>query len=139
EITVCDQKTDIEVPEGVEARLGNEYLDNLNRFDLLVRTPGLPPRLILEKNPGVAGKITTQTNEFIKASPTSHIIGVTGTKGKGTTSPLIARMLEAAGKQVFLGGNIGVPPLTFLNQLNEDSWVVLELSSFQLIDLQRSP
>jgi UDP-N-acetylmuramoylalanine--D-glutamate ligase len=75
----------------------------------------------------------------MRACPTRQVIGVTGTKGKGTTSTLLAKMLEASGRQVFLGGNIGVPPLSFLNELNENSWVVLELSSFQLIDLRASP
>jgi UDP-N-acetylmuramoylalanine--D-glutamate ligase len=139
EITVCDQKTDIDVPDNVATQLGAGYLDNLDRFDMLVRTPGLHPAKILEKNPGVAGKITSQVNEFMRTCPTRHVIGVTGTKGKGTTSTLLAKMLEASGRQVFLGGNIGVPPLSFLDKLNEDSWVVLELSSFQLIDLQTSP
>jgi len=139
DITICDQKTDISTPEGVATQLGENYLSNLDQFDLLVRTAGMPPRVILEKNPGVAGKITTLVNEFMRVCPTPNIIGVTGTKGKGTTSTLIAKMLMAAGKQVLLGGNIGVPPLTFLDKLTAESWVVLELSSFQLMDLQRSP
>ena len=139
ELTICDQNPNIEVPEGAQVVLGEHYLDNLDRFDLLVRTAGLPPRLILDKNPEVTAKITTHINEFFKVSPTKNIIGVTGTKGKGTTSTLISRMLTASGKQVHIGGNIGVPPLTFLNDLSADSWVVLELSSFQLIDLQYSP
>jgi UDP-N-acetylmuramoylalanine--D-glutamate ligase len=67
------------------------------------------------------------------------VIGVTGTKGKGTTSTLISLILEGAGKQVTLGGNIGVPALELLPRISADSWVVLELSSFQLIDLQHSP
>lgn len=138
-LTICDQNPDVQVPEGVESVLGEAYLDNLDRFDLVVRTAGLHPRLILEKNPGLESKITSHMNEFYKASPTKHIIGVTGTKGKGTTSTLIAKMLESAGKDVRLGGNIGLPPLTFINQLSPDSWVVLESSSFQLIDLQASP
>ncbi|MFA5003767.1 MAG: UDP-N-acetylmuramoyl-L-alanine--D-glutamate ligase [Candidatus Saccharimonadales bacterium] len=138
-LTVCDQNPAISLPDGADSQLGDNYLDNLDRFDLLVRTPGLHPTKILEKNPGVGDKITTQTNEFLKASPTKNIIGVTGTKGKGTTSTLIDMILEADGRQVFLGGNIGVPPLTFLPQLTKDSWVVLELSSFQLIDLKQSP
>jgi UDP-N-acetylmuramoylalanine--D-glutamate ligase len=138
-ITICDQNPDVNVPDGVEAVLGDTYLDNLDRFDLLVRTAGLPPQRILNKNPGVAGKITTQINEFMRVCPTRNVIGVTGTKGKGTTSTLIAKMLEAAGKDVQLGGNIGIAPLTFLNKLSKGSWVVLELSSFQLIDLQQSP
>lgn len=139
EVTICDQKAKLEVPAGAESQLGETYLENLSRFDLLVRTAGMPPRVILEKNPGVAGKITTHVNEFMKACPTRNIIGVTGTKGKGTTSTLVMEMLEAAGKDVHLGGNIGVPPLTFLDNLTSDSWVVLELSSFQLMDLKRSP
>jgi len=138
-LTICDQNPELVVPAGAESILGDAYLDNLERFDLLVRTAGLPPHLILEKNPDVADKITTHINEFLKVCPTKHVIGVTGTKGKGTTSTLITKMLEASGKTVRLGGNIGVPPLSFLSDLDENSWVVLELSSFQLIDLQRSP
>ncbi len=139
ELTILDQKTDLAIPEGAESVLGEHYLDDLDRFDLIVRTAGLPPRLIIEKNPSVAAKITTHINEFMRVCPTRNIIGVTGTKGKGTTSTLIARMLEAAGKTVRLGGNIGLPPLTFLDELDANSWVVLELSSFQLIDLKQSP
>ena len=139
ELTILDRKTDIEVPEGADSVLGDNYLDNLDRFDLIVRTAGLPPAKILEPNPGVADKITSHINEFFRATPTRNIIGVTGTKGKGTTSTLIAKMLEADGKTVRLGGNIGTPPLSFLDELDKNSWVVLELSSFQLIDLKTSP
>jgi UDP-N-acetylmuramoylalanine--D-glutamate ligase len=139
ELTICDQNPDTKTPPGVATVLGDSYLDNLDRFDMVVRTPGLSPATILAKNPGLGGKIMTQTNEFLRICPTRRVIGVTGTKGKGTTSSLITRMLEAAGQQVWLGGNIGLPPLSFLTELDEDSWVVLELSSFQLIDLQRSP
>jgi UDP-N-acetylmuramoylalanine--D-glutamate ligase len=139
EITICDLKTDIEVPTGVSSQLGPDYLQGLDKFDLLVRTAGMSPRVILEANPAVADKITTHINEFMKVCPTRNIIGVTGTKGKGTTSTLLMKMLEATGKQVCLGGNIGVPPLGFLHELTADSWVVLELSSFQLMDLRVSP
>lgn len=139
EITICDVKSDIEVPAGVESQLGENYLSDLDRFDLLVRTPGLHPDRILEVNPNVASKITTQTNEFLKICPTRNIIGVTGTKGKGTTSSLVYAMLKAVDKDVYIGGNIGLPPFTFLPELTAESWVVLELSSFQLCDLQLSP
>ena len=139
QLTICDQNPELQVPDGIPVVLGDTYLDDLDRFDLLVRTAGLPPAKILEKNPGVANKITTHINEFFKVSPTKHIIGITGTKGKGTTSTLVTKMLDATGQQVRLGGNIGVPPLTFLSELTPDSWVVLELSSFQLIDLKYSP
>lgn len=139
DITICDQNTAITVPEGVEATLGEQYLDDLDRFDLLIRTPGLKPATILEKNPDVAPKISSATNEFLNACPTRNVIGITGTKGKGTTSTLITKILQAAGKKVFLGGNIGVPPLSFLSEITPDDWIVLELSSFQLIDLRYSP
>lgn len=139
ELTICDQQTDKVVPEGSQSILGEAYLDNLDRFDLIIRTAGMHPRKILDKNPAVGPKISTHVNEFFKASPTTNIIGITGTKGKGTTSTLTANMLDASGKHVRLGGNIGVPPLTFIDELTADSWVVLELSSFQLMDLQAAP
>ncbi|MCA9334378.1 UDP-N-acetylmuramoyl-L-alanine--D-glutamate ligase [Candidatus Saccharibacteria bacterium] len=139
EVTICDQETKLELPDDAPAVLGSAYLDDLDRFDLLVRTAGMPPRVILDKNPGVKDKITTQINEFLQICPTKNIIGVTGTKGKGTTSTLITKMLQADGKDVSVGGNIGVPALSLLNKLTNDSWVVLELSSFQLIDLRMSP
>lgn len=138
-ITICDQNTSLEVPDGVDAQLGESYLENLDRFDMVIRTPGLHPAKIFAANPGKEVTVTSQLNLFFENSPTKNIIGITGTKGKGTTSTLVFKMLEAAGKTVHLGGNIGIPPLSFLNDLTSDSWVVLELSSFQLIDLKQSP
>src|SRR4051812_1808668 len=139
QISIRDQNPSIEVPHGADSVLGENYLGGLDKFDLLVRTPGLHPSKILANNPAVAGKITTQVNEFFKTSAAKNIIGVTGTKGKGTTSTLIAKMLQAAGQDVWLGGNIGVPVLGILPGLSEESWVVIELSNFQLIDLVYSP
>lgn len=139
ELTICDRNPDVQVPDGVPSVLGDDYLNGLDRFDLLVRTAGLPPAKILAENPDVAEKITTHVNEFLKVCPTQNVIGVTGSKGKGTTSTLITKMLEAAGLDVRFGGNVGLAPLTFLPKLTAESWVVLELSSFQLIDLHTSP
>ena len=139
DITVCDQDPQKEVPAGVKKQLGMGYLQGLDKFDVIVRTVGMHPKVILDKNPGVADKITTNLNEFLRVCPTKNIIGVTGTKGKGTTSTLITKMLQAAGKQAFLGGNYGVPAFTFLPKLAADSWVVLELSSFMLFDIKYSP
>jgi UDP-N-acetylmuramoylalanine--D-glutamate ligase len=139
ELTICDQNINVAIPQGVSSQLGETYLDNLDQFDLIVRTPGLHPSKILVKNPSVGGKITSHTNVFFEVVPTKNIIGVTGTKGKGTTSTLITRMLDQAGKHVVLGGNIGIPMLSLLPEITEDTWVVLELSNFQLIDLHYSP
>lgn len=139
DITICDQNPAIVVPAGVPSQLGPDYLKNLDQFDILVRTAGLPPAKILEANPTVASKITSNTNEFLAHSATKNIIGVTGTKGKGTTSSLIYEMLKKAGKTAYLAGNIGVPALTLLPKVKADDWVVLELSSFQLSDLRLSP
>jgi len=138
-VTVCDRKADADIPAGVAMQLGDSYLHNLDRFDVIVRTVGMHPKVILEKNPGVEHKITTNINEFFRVCPTKNIIGVTGTKGKGTTSTLIVKMLEAMGKKVFLGGNFGIPAFDFLPQLTPDDWVVMELSSFMLYDMTHSP
>lgn len=140
EITVCDQSSEIDVPRGANTQLGERYLQDLNRFDMIFRTPGLNPNKIITANPGMdSSKITTMTNEFFRVAPSSNIIGVTGTKGKGTTTTLIARMLEQSGEQVHVGGNIGTPALDLLPGIKENDWVVLELSSFQLFDIHHSP
>jgi UDP-N-acetylmuramoylalanine--D-glutamate ligase len=142
-ITICDQNAAVETPSGAQTQLGIDYLNNLDRFDLLVRTPALHPSDISTANiesPDILSKVTSITNEFFRVSSTKNIVGVTGTKGKGTTSTLIAKILEAAGKRVHLGGNIGTPLLELLkNSIKADDWVVMELSSFQLIDLKHSP
>jgi UDP-N-acetylmuramoylalanine--D-glutamate ligase len=138
-VTICDQDEATAIPDGTEAQLGEGYLHDLNRFDLIVRSAGIHPGILLAENPGIEHKITTAVNEFMAVCPTKNVIGVTGTKGKGTTSTLIAKMLKAAGKRVYLGGNIGRSPLEFINELTPDDWVVLELSSFQLSDIKHSP
>lgn len=138
EITICND-SNVDIPDGANSQLGENYLDNLDQFDLIVRTAGLNPSKILDKNPNVKDKITTTINEFLKISPTKNIIGVTGTKGKGTTSTLIYKIIEAHEKKVFIAGNIGSSPLEIIDQLDEDSWVVLELSSFQLCDIKLAP
>lgn len=141
EITICDKKTDLLLPDYATPKLGPDYLKNLGEFDLIVRSPGIHPKEIITENPeypDILNKVTSVINEFFEKCP-APIIGVTGTKGKGTTSTLIYKILEAAGKKVFLGGNIGIVPLDFLNQVTPDSFVVLELSNFQLIDFKYAP
>jgi UDP-N-acetylmuramoylalanine--D-glutamate ligase len=108
-------------------------------YHLIFRSPGIKlnrPELEEAQKKGI--EITSAIKVFFDECA-GKIIGVTGTKGKGTTSTLIYEMLKAGRKDVFLGGNIGNPPLEFLNEVKPDSWVVLELSSFQLQDLTKSP
>ncbi len=141
EITVCDINIGLELSAGVKNQLGADYLKNLDQFDLIIRSPAIHPKDIVEANSeAILAKVTSVTNEFFRNCPTRNIIGVTGTKGKGTTSTLIAKMLETAGKKVHLGGNIGTPPLELLkNNIQPEDWVVLELANYQLIDLGYSP
>lgn len=121
------------LPEGVEARLGEGVFRQMHGFDLVVRTAGLAPYKI-----NTDGSIWSSTREFF-AKCRTPIIGVTGTKGKGTTASLITSILKSAGKKVSLVGNIGQPALDILNEANEADVVVYELSSFQLWDLEVSP
>ena len=141
EITVCDRNEAVALPAGVASQLGADYLKGLDRFELIVRSPNIHPRDIVTANdPAILEKVTSNLNEFLSVCPTKNIVGVTGTKGKGTTSTLIAKLLGANDKRVHLGGNIGIAPLAMLkNPIEPDDWVVLELSSFQLIDLRTSP
>ena len=132
----------------LDKKNGENYLDNLRQYDLIVRSPGVHAQTIkdaLDKTAkdGLNSKekfpeITSQTNLFMELSP-AKIIGVTGTKGKGTTSSLIYKMLKKQGFDAYLGGNIGLPPFEFLDNLNTHSIVVLEMSSFQLLDATKSP
>lgn len=139
-VTICDSNEHIQdIPEGVSTHLGKDYLDGIDQHDLIVRTAGMNPSIISDRFESKTPPITTNINEFLRVCPTKNVIGITGTKGKGTTSTLTAKMLETSGKTVHLGGNIGVPALSFLNNIQPDDWVVLELSSFQLQDITHSP
>ena len=105
------------------------------------RSPGIPAdKPALRAAVKAGSMVTTQTALFFELCP-AKIIGVTGTKGKGTTSTLITRILQAGYDQgnVYLGGNIGTDPFSFLAEVEADDLVVLELSSFQLEDLPQSP
>src|SRR3989344_5691920 len=141
QITVCDKNESVNLPSDVQKQLAPDYLKNLDQFDVIFRSPSVHPGDIVKANsPEILDKVTTVTNEFMKVCPAKNVVGVTGTKGKGTTSTLIAKMLEAAGRKVHLGGNIGTPPLDLLKDyIHPDDWVVLELANFQLIDLKYSP
>ena len=133
-ITIADQKTPSRpIPSGIDTIIGEDAFQRLEGFDMVVRTAGLAPRKIKTD-----GKIWSATNEFFEKCP-AGIIGVTGSKGKGTTASLIASILDAAGKKVWLVGNIGVAVLDIIEQIHPNDIIVYELSSFQLWDIEKSP
>lgn len=145
-VTGCDrtprQSLDAAVLElealGATLRVGEGYLDGL-QADLVFRTPGMHP-----ENPALArlrasgAQITSEMQVFFELCP-CPIIAVTGSDGKTTTTTLISELLRAAGKTVWLGGNIGAPLLPDCGKMRPEDFAVVELSSFQLMDMTRSP
>jgi UDP-N-acetylmuramoylalanine--D-glutamate ligase len=145
EIWVLDKKENLKVPKGIRARLGVDYLKGLEQFDIVFRTPGVPYNLPqIQKALKHGTTISSSTKLFFKRCP-AKIVGITGTKGKGTTCTLLYNILRADGRDVFLVGNIGTPALDLLPKIErskksgKDPIVIFELSSFQLQDLTQSP
>ncbi len=124
--------------QGAELRLGENYLKNLE-VDIIFRTPGMNyylPELVNARENGIA--VTSEMEVFFEVCPAT-IFAVTGSDGKTTTTTLIAKMLEAEGKKVHVGGNIGNPLLPMIEDIKQEDYVVVELSSFQLISMRKSP
>lgn len=123
---------------GARLICGAGYLENIDE-DMLFRTPGVPyllPELQAAKSRGVA--VTSEMEVFFDLCP-CKVYAVTGSDGKTTTTSIIAEMLKAAGKTVHLGGNIGRPLLPEIEEIAPEDVAVVELSSFQLISMRRSP
>ncbi len=131
--------------KNIHWQVGSGYLKSLSRFALILRSPGVPytlPQLYRARCDGTM--VSSATNLFFKEiqkTKSKHptIIGVTGTKGKGTTSTLIYQILRKANKKAVLAGNIGKPVLDILSEAKRAEFVVLELSSFQLQDFPYAP
>jgi UDP-N-acetylmuramoylalanine--D-glutamate ligase len=122
----------------IRAFLGENYLLAINDYDVIVKTPGIPIHIAEIEQAFVQDKITSQTEIFFEQCP-GMIVGVTGTKGKSTTSSITYEVLKAAGKNVSLLGNIGTPMLSFLEGAGVESIFVCELSAHQLYNLKKSP
>lgn len=145
-VFVCDRRTREQIgpiadefeKKGAVLRLGAGYLENLE-VDMIFRTPGMSfnmPELIRARENGIC--VTSEMEVFFELCPAS-IFAVTGSDGKTTTTTLIAKMLEAEGKKVHIGGNIGEPLLHRVDDISAEDYVVVELSSFQLISMRKSP
>ena len=121
--------------QGCALRLGEDYLKDLSA-DLVFRTPGMHPAK-LAALAAQGAEITSEMEVFFTLCP-CNIIAVTGSDGKTTTTTLISELLKASGKKVWLGGNIGTPLLPVCDQMQETDYAVVELSSFQLMDMRHS-
>ena len=146
DVTGCDrtprERLEEEVLElermGCKLSVGDTYLEDLSA-DLVFRTPGMHPgnpAIVALKEKGA--EITSEMEVFFEVCPCTKI-AITGSDGKTTTTTLVSEMLKAAGKTVWLGGNIGTPLLPLVRQMKEEDFAVVELSSFQLMDMRRSP
>ncbi len=146
QVIACDKKSREDLGErakqlealGAHLQLGKGYLDDL-RADVVFRTPGMRPDVPALLGAKARGSIVTSEMEiFFEVCPCT-IIGVTGSDGKTTTTTIIAELLKSAGKRVWVGGNIGHPLLCEADGMLQTDYAVLELSSFQLMTMTRSP
>ncbi|MBQ8079502.1 MAG: UDP-N-acetylmuramoyl-L-alanine--D-glutamate ligase [Oscillospiraceae bacterium] len=146
-VTVLDKRSadkfqetyDALAAQGVQFILGEDYLEHLTEFDVVFRTPGMyfnNPAITKAREAGVV--ITSEMESFFDLCP-CKIYGVTGSDGKSTSTTLIAEILAAHGKTVHKGGNIGRALLPIIEEIGEDDAAVVELSSFQLISMRKSP
>lgn len=147
-VTIFDRKTldklDNKVVEkisnyNIDYSLGENYLSKLSGFDIIFRSPSCRPdtkELLEETKHGAI--ITSEIEMLIKLCP-GTVIGITGSDGKTTTTSLTYAILKEKGYDCYLGGNIGIPLFTKLNEMTPESIVVLELSSFQLMNMEISP
>ena len=149
QVTLCDQKKSVEdfgdyaatIKElGIRLSLGENYLDGFKGQDIIMRTPGFVGYFEKPLQDAMAAgtMVTSEVELFFQFCP-CEIVAVTGSDGKTTTTTLISKFYEAAGRKVHLGGNIGAALLPMLPEVSPDDVAVVELSSFQLISMHQSP
>ena len=145
-VTACDKgsreklgkNADLAEQYGAVLSLGEHYLDSTD-YDIVFRTPGMKyymPELVRMREKGVV--VTSEMEVFFDLCP-CKIYGITGSDGKTTTTTIISEMLKQHGKTVHLGGNIGTPLLPLIETIDDNDVAVVELSSFQLISMRKSP
>lgn len=149
QVTLCDQKKSVEEfgdyadtlrQLGITLSLGENYLEGFKGQDMIMRTPGFVGYFEKPLQDAMAAgtMVTSEVELFFDLCP-CKIVAVTGSDGKTTTTTLIAKFLEASGRKVHLGGNIGAALLPMLPQVQPEDVAVVELSSFQLISMHASP
>ena len=123
------------ITKGVKLELGENYLDNLTGFEVVFKTPSMRidcDALVKVKNEGAY--VTSEMEEFVRYCK-GKVYAITGSDGKTTTTSIIAKLLETAGYKTWVGGNIGTPLFSRIEEIKDDHKVVLELSSFQLMTM----
>lgn len=135
-IDKCDVSSKIDNASNVNFIYGSDYLSNLDKYDLIIKTPGISLKDINIEN--IKDKLTSQL-ELILEVFKKNIIGITGTKGKSTTSSLIYKILKDQGYDTYLLGNIGNPMFDDIEFFNEDTYLVIEMSAHQLEFINISP
>lgn len=143
-VLVTDLKNERELKDsikkiegGVELVFGRHRVKDFKNADLIIRNPGVPIEskyLIIARQNNIP--IEMEITLFFKFCKSKNIIGVTGSKGKSTTATLIYKIIKANGKKVVLGGNLGIPILDQIHEISKDTWVVLEISSWQIEGLR---
>lgn len=131
----CDELKELDI----EFILGKDYLKDLSNYDYILRSPGIKPFEPEIEKAVENGVILTSEIELLIELADCKIIGVTGSDGKTTTTTLISKFLQEAGYKVWMGGNIGIPLFSKIDDIKENHIIVLELSSFQLMTLRKSP
>lgn len=139
-LSILDQKdindSILDNDNNIDIIIGENYLNDLDKYDIIMKTPGISFKDIDITN--IKDKIYSQL-ELLLMVNSKNVIGITGTKGKSTTSTLIYSILKEQGKDVYLAGNIGTPIFDEIENYKEDSIIVIEMSSLQLEFVNYSP